>query len=132
MDQHDQARLKRGIRRMGTPSWWIIDAIAAGPTQGLPAFEIIRSVETTLREAGYSVQRLGAATTHHALERMEQDGFLKRSTREVDVPAGHGATRREERIVWKLTGLGAAAIRQRHALDMAFAQRRRTGLAGAG
>jgi hypothetical protein len=85
---------------MGTPSWWIIDAIATGPVEGMPAFEIIRAVEGTLRNAAYPVQRLGAATTHHALERMEQDGFIKRSSREVDVPAGHGATRRETRPVW--------------------------------
>lgn len=90
----------------------------------MPAFEIIRAVEGTLRNVAYPVQRLGAATTHHALERMEQDGFIKRSSREVDVPAGHGATRRKTRPVWQITGLGAAALRQRQALDAAFAQRR--------
>jgi hypothetical protein len=127
----EQARLVRGIRRMGAPSWWIIDAIATGSTDGIPAFEIIRSVEATLRQAGYPIQRLGAATTHHALERMEQDGFLRRSSRELEVPAGHGATRREERAVWQIDELGASALQQRRALDSAFAQRWRTGLRSA-
>src|SRR4051812_15213297 len=83
-----QKQLERGIRRMGRPSWWILEALAAGSNQGMAPFEIIRVVESALRGADYPVQRLGEATTHHAIERMEDDGFLTRSTREVDVPAG--------------------------------------------
>jgi hypothetical protein len=123
MEPVDEKEIERIFKRMGEPSWWILSNLE--PWHGLPAIEIIRRVESDLREAAAPNAKLEPATTHYALDRMESDGVVRcLGEREVDVPVGHGVSRRLKRPVWVITGKGATVLERRRQVANVFAQRR--------
>src|SRR5690348_1884392 len=82
------------VRQMGEPSWLVLAVLE--PTNPIAAIEIIRRVEQLLAEADYPYKRLDPSTLHHSLSRMIEDGLvLHAGQQEVDVPVGHGATKRD-------------------------------------
>lgn len=128
MEPVDEKEIERIFKRMGEPSWWILSSLE--PRHGVPAIEIIRRVAESLSQAGAPNSKLEAATTHYALDRMEGDGLVScLGEREVDVPVGHGVSRRQTRPVWVITGKGATVLARQRQIASAFAQPR-LGLAG--
>lgn len=104
------------LRRMGEPSWLILRAL--DPSEPMPGIEIIRQVEEWLHQANYAYKRLDPSTLHYALKRMEEDGLVEcAGWREVDVPGPRGATRRERRPVYVITGAGLRALSGKDLLD---------------
>jgi len=113
---------------MGDPSWWVLAALSHHP-DGLAPFQIIHSVQTWLKESDYPVKRLDPGTLHYAIPRMEELGVVEfAGQREVDVPVGHGATKREKRPVWKIAALGEVALARRARFEQIAQLRVRPGL----
>lgn len=119
----DRDPLEAVFRRMGEPSWFILRALH--PTEGRPGIDVIRRVERTLEAADYPYKTLDPSTLHYALKRMIEDGLVRMLGKEiVDVPGPRGSTRREERPVYVITGLGSAVLNRRRAYDALVAQER--------
>jgi len=112
----DNGDLGRVIRRMGDPSWWILAAL--DPVEARPGIAILERVEENLRLSGYPQTELDPSTLHYALRRMREDELVQEvGKRLVEVPGPRGSTRMEERPVYKMTGLGARALKARWQLE---------------
>src|SRR5690242_2965918 len=104
------------IRRMGEPSWLILRALSTTP-DAVPGFEIIREVGRMLEAADYPYKSMDPSTLHYALKRLQQAGVVRcEGVAEVDVPTGHGSTKREPRPVYRITGVGERALATRDRL----------------
>jgi DNA-binding PadR family transcriptional regulator len=110
--------LERAMGRMQDASWLILSAL--DPARPLPGIEIIKRVEAVYAEAGYPQRHLDPSTLHYGLKRMTDDGLVRREgERDVDVPGPRGASRRESRAVFVITGEGQRALALREQLEMA-------------
>jgi DNA-binding PadR family transcriptional regulator len=120
----DRDPLTQAIRRMGEPSWLVLEVLTAG--QAIPGIEILRRANELLQTSNYPATRLDPSTLHYALQRMQEDGLVQqRGEREVQVPGPRGSTRAELRPVYAIAALGEQALSRRHALQAAT-QRYRT------
>jgi hypothetical protein len=109
MNHRDEQQIARIFRQMGEPSWWILSQLH--PAEGMAGVQIIGGVDEALRRAGSPVKRLDPSTFARAIIRMEKLKLVKRlPDREVEVPVGHGATKRELRPVWIITGEGQLVL----------------------
>ena len=104
-------QLEKIASRMGTPSEVILRVLVAAGGEALPGFEITRRVTALLDATGLPRRSLDASTLHYALLRMMQDGLVvSLGEREVEVPAPHGKTYRQNREVYAVGGLRAGAL----------------------
>jgi hypothetical protein len=98
---------------MGEPSWWVLASLSHHP-DGLAPFQMIHRVQDWLKQSDHPVKRLDPGTLHYAIPRMEALGVIEfAGEQEVDVPVGHGATKREKRPLWRITALGELALVRR-------------------
>jgi hypothetical protein len=103
-----EPELKRIFRRNGDPSWTILRVLAR-PRTALSGIEIIDQLQ-----AAHPLSELDGSTTFFVLKRMKEDGLIRElPPRSVDVPVGHGQTRKAQKPVFVITGKGLTAL-QRH------------------
>jgi hypothetical protein len=104
----------------------VVDASNARcQSDGLAPIQIFRQVERALRSADSPITRLDPGTLHYAIPRMEELGVIAPAgEREVEVPVGHGAVRKEKRLVWVITGLGEVALARRARVQRALGRPR--------
>ncbi len=117
----EQHPLEPILRRMQQPSWLILSVL--DPTIPLPGTQIIDRVEALYAKAGYPTRTLDPSTAHYAIRRLIEDGLVRSAgKREVDVPGPRGTTRRAEREVYLITGLGRQVLTYKQQLDEAAAR----------